>query len=220
MPFPMVHLCIADEMLRRGYEAQDPAQFLLGAVAPDSVHFRRGYEAPMKEKSHLWSGCGPRWGVTLDSDRWFQNALTFWQAHRAGAERDFAAGYCVHVLTDWLNDARIWKPFRLKNESCMEAYGADRYHEEARMTDYALYLKSPRRREIFEALKSARGCDLDGLVLAEDIARMQDSLLREQFVNRTAGNPADFTCCTLQKVEALIEEASREIPGYLVVGTP
>lgn len=215
MPFPMVHLCIADEMLRRGFEADDPAQFFLGAVAPDSVHFREGYDPAMKEISHLWVGSGPRWGVTLDSGRWYQNTKTFWQTHRGDAQRDFIAGYCTHVFTDWLNDARIWKPFRLKNEGCMDAYGADRYHEEALMTDYALYLKSPRRGGIFEGLAKAHGCDLAGLVFSEDIARMQNSLLHEQFVDRTAGKPEDFIYCTLQMVEALIGEASRKIPGYL-----
>lgn len=214
MPFPMAHLCIADEMLRRGFDVKKPEEFLLGAVAPDSVHFREGYAYPMKEQSHLWD-CGPRWGVTLDSERWFQNAMAFWQAHRMDAKRDFIAGYCAHVLTDWLNDVRIWNPFRVKNESWMDACGADRYHEEARMTDYALYLKNPRRQKIFEMLAKARGYDLAGLIFERDIERMRDSLVREQFENRTAGNPRDFCYCTLQMVEALVEEASREIPGYL-----
>ena len=67
------------------------------------------YPAFVTAQSHLWD-CGPRWGITLDSGKWKRNVLDFWNMHKTDPNRDYIAGYCVHILTDWLNDIKIWSP--------------------------------------------------------------------------------------------------------------
>lgn len=41
----MTHLCIAYEVLSSIPQLKKPCDFLLGALAPDSVHFRNNYES-------------------------------------------------------------------------------------------------------------------------------------------------------------------------------
>lgn len=113
MSYQMIHLEVAYRLLDQYKWVEKPEDFLLGAIAPDSVHFHEEYDVQLKEKSHLWD-CGPRWGITLESDKWKENVLQFWKLHKEDGNRDFIAGYCVHILTDWLNDLRIWTPFRKK----------------------------------------------------------------------------------------------------------
>lgn len=106
MSYAMVHLEVAYRLLDKYEWVSKYGDFLLGAVAPDAVHFHENYSVQLKEHSHLWN-CGPRWGITIDSDKWKRNVLKFWEEHREDYNRDFIAGYCVHILTDWLNDMKM-----------------------------------------------------------------------------------------------------------------
>ncbi len=126
MSYPMVHLKVAYELLARyGGRIERPGDFLLGSVAPDAVHFHSEYDVSMKERSHLWK-FGPRWGITLDSEGWRDAIYKFWKENRKAENRDFIAGYCVHLLTDWENDRSIWTPFR---EKMMQGTEVDEVHE-------------------------------------------------------------------------------------------
>lgn len=112
MSYPMVHLKIAYGLLVRddGERIKRSGDFLLGSVAPDAVHFHDSYDVSLKERSHIWK-FGPRWGLTLDSEGWRDAIRKFWRENRDAVNRDFLAGYCAHLLTDWENDRRIWAPF-------------------------------------------------------------------------------------------------------------
>ena len=99
MSYQMTHLEIAYRLLDKYKWIKVRPDFLLGAIAPDAVHFHEEYHVEWKEQSHLWD-CGPRWGITLDSDKWKRNVLDFWDTHKTDPNRDYIAGYCLHILTD------------------------------------------------------------------------------------------------------------------------
>ena len=66
MSYQMTHLEVAYRLLDKYKWIEVRPDFLLGAIAPDAVHFHEEYYTKLKEQSHLWD-CGPRWGITLDS---------------------------------------------------------------------------------------------------------------------------------------------------------
>lgn len=58
----------------------------------------------------LESGAGgPKWGITIDSDKWKENVLEFWKKHKEDDNRDFIAGYCVHILTEQYKDKESYE---------------------------------------------------------------------------------------------------------------
>lgn len=214
MSYPMVHMEIAYRLLGRFDWLENRGDFLLGAVAPDSVHFREGYHPRMKEASHLWN-CGPQWGTTTDSPGWKRNVATFWELHKADENRDFFAGYCAHILTDWLNDVRIWSPFRQEIGSEQIFDPNTRYRKEAYGIDQWLYHMSGNSGRIWELLREGKAYLVEGCARAEDMERMKESILSEQFTNRTVPDVSGYRCCTREMILAFLEECVEMIADEL-----
>lgn len=76
MAFQMIHMEIAYRLLKRILPISNPAEFILGSVAPDSVHMNSDYDVNMKVKSHMFEGCG-RWSDTQDYQLWKRNLQSF-----------------------------------------------------------------------------------------------------------------------------------------------
>ena len=208
MSYTMVHLKIAYELLTRydGEYIEKPGDFLLGSVAPDAVHFHKKYDVSLKERSHLWK-FGPRWGVTLDSEGWKNAICQFWKENRNAGNRDFIAGYCTHLLTDWENDRRICTPFRekmpqgteideLNGQYSVEAYGIDQW----------LYQTDKDAKEIWRLLEQGHVYRVEGCILEEDLALQKLSILNEQFTGKTAYDVSGYQICTKETIKMFVEK--------------
>lgn len=194
-----------------------PGDFLLGAIAPDAVHFHKEYHTDLKEKSHLWN-CGPKWGITLQSDKWKENVLEFWKIHKNDINRDFVAGCCIHILTDWLNDIIIWTPFRnanLKNEDVREIYHI--YGDEALGSDRWLYENSQNSKRIMELLAVSSICAVDGCVEKEDVCRMKQHILRNQYAGTDTCDISNYQYCTKEIVLSFIDECVKNFEKVLTI---
>ena len=217
MSYPMVHLKVAYELLARYGDGniERPEDFLLGSVAPDAVHFHNEYDVSLKERSHLWK-FGPRWGITLDSEGWRDAIYKFWEENQNAENRDFIAGYCIHLLTDWENDRSIWTPFR---EKMMQGTEVDEVHEryaaEAYGFDQWLYQTDKNSEEIWQLLEQGCVYGIEGCVLEEDLARQKRSLLIEQFTGEKVYDVSGYRFCTKEImgefVKKCVEEIFREI---------
>lgn len=208
MPYPMIHLEVAYRLSDRYDWLEKKADFLLGSVAPDAVHFNENYHVHSKEISHVWD-CGPVWGVTLDSKKWKNNILAFWKQHREDAERDFIAGYCVHLLTDWLNDLRMWAPFRMKiiqGGNYDEVYSQSAYREEANGFDKWMYRHNVHTEEIWRLLAKGRVQGLHERMLAEDLGRQKESLLTEQYLDAAAYDISKYQYYTKELIDSFMTE--------------
>lgn len=208
MPYPMTHMEIAYRLLGVYDWIRQPGDFILGSIAPDAVHFHDVYEIPLKEKSHLWD-CGPKWGVTVDSQRWKDSICRFWKQHRNDENRDFAAGYCLHLLTDWLNDRRMWSPFReqiLQGADYDRIYGDSQYRREAHGYDQWLYQNSPHTEKVWELLESGRAQGLEGLIWARDLERQKKSVLTEQFAQKEKRDIAGYVYFGRERIEEFMRE--------------
>lgn len=159
MSFQMIHMEIAYRAAEKLQIRDGLAEFILGSVAPDSVHFRDGYSVEMKVHTHLFEGCGP-WSETQDFERWISNIEEFWR--RFGEEesdvrrRMFIFGICVHCRTDYYNDIMIWRALRKMHipPMTLEEFRAE-YYPEARDIDKWLYQTSEHTGEITRLLGEA-----------------------------------------------------------------
>ena len=206
MSYQMTHLEVAYKLLDKYQWINAQPDFLLGAIAPDAVHFHEEYTYKLKEQSHLWN-CGPRWGITLDLDQWKRNVLDFWDKHKTDYNKDYIAGYCVHILTDWLNDIKIWSPFRnqnMKGENVDEIYSI--YGQEAYRGDQWLFHHSNCSEKIMCMLTESKAYSIDGCIPQEDVERQKKHILSEQYKVKDNYDISGHRYCTEQVITSFIDE--------------
>ena len=107
----ITHMEVAYRLIGRLGIDEGKAEYILGSVAPDSVHFDEDYLSK-KIHSHLFENCGP-WGDTQNYDNWIINIKAFWNKYVAkendNIRKAFYIGIVVHCLTDYWNDLLIWR---------------------------------------------------------------------------------------------------------------
>lgn len=165
MPLPMVHLGVA-RIFAESVEICEPAQFFLGSIAPDAVHMRAGdYRSEWKLASHL----RPSREFSKDSVK--RNAVEFIRTHENSAERDFFAGYGVHIITDILWNLSIFEDFKRKYEEddLPPENRNNVYYNAADRLDFELFHRMPWRSAVWDALAGSHGVDTDGLVSAAEV---------------------------------------------------
>ena len=215
MAYQMIHLEVAYRLLEKYDWITKQGDFLMGAIAPDAVHFHDIYEVRLKEQSHLWD-CGPKWGITLDSEKWKRNVLEFWKTHKEDDNREFLAGYCVHILTDWMNDIKIWSPFRnanMKDGNVEEIYHI--YGREAIGSDQWLYQKSNHTEKIIELLSESQTYSIAGCVEKQDVERQKKHILTEQYKDIENVDIKEYRYCTKEVIQAFITECVETLSDLL-----
>lgn len=181
MAFQMVHMEVAYRMLEYMPDMKYKEDFILGSVAPDSVHMETVYKVENKIDSHLFWGCGP-WAKTTDSEKWKNNILDFWEKSKEikDVSREFLMGYAVHCLTDYCNDLNVW--IALKNKSKIPEEELKKlYYPEARGIDQWLFLNSPNAKNIMELLEKGRAFSIENKVKKEMIEKEKLHLLNRQY---------------------------------------
>lgn len=214
MPFPMTHLCIAYNILNNTSQIKNPCDFMLGALAPDSVHFRDNYESGMKKVSHLCMG-DKEWGQETNNQEWIENVLTFLQENKHMENSDFMYGYCSHIVADIQNNIKIWTPFRLENSDALEKGAGSVYHQESYAMDYELYLLHPQRKIIWQMLEDATSYNIVNIVMSNEIDKMKDAILHSQFMDRESTDLSHNKYVTLSKSQEFISVESEYIGRIL-----
>jgi hypothetical protein len=214
MAYPIAHLCIAYNVLATTPQIKKPCEFLLGALAPDSVHFRDNYKSDMKKISHLCVG-DEKWGEITNNQEWLENVLAFLQENKNSTKVDFIYGYCAHILTDIQNNIKIWTPFKLANKDYMEKGIGKLYVKEIYAIDYELYLLHPQHTEIWQMLENAAGYDISNIIVGDEVDKMKESILHNQFKDRKSTDLSLNEYVTLSKMQEFISEVSEYIKKTL-----
>lgn len=184
----MIHMEIAYRLLQQFPEIKNKSEFILGSVAPDSVHMNQHYEVEMKVNSHMFEFCG-KWGNTQDYMRWEKNIKNFFLKNAVGNERtkyqDFSFGICVHCLTDYWNDIKIWKRLQKKYVPPMdfEKFKHD-YYIEARGIDLWLYQNGKNTSAIRHMLSQAEAIGIDGIITSKEVELQRNHLLTVQYTQQ------------------------------------
>lgn len=213
MPFPMTHLYIAYNIINKTPYLKKPNDFMLGALAPDSVHFRNNYVSDMKFNSHLCIG-NEKWGSVTNNEEWLKNVLSFLDEHKKSDNADFIYGYCCHILADIQNNKKIWTPFIKENRDKFKKGFGSKYHEESFIIDYELYLL-PQRRLIWKMLENSTAFDVLNIVKEVEINQMKQSILQDQFANRKSEDVSMNQYVTLSNIQNFIRTESVYIKNIL-----
>jgi len=211
MAFPITHLLVADALLdRRARSDEDAAQFMLGALAPDAVHYREGFVGaamknigPAKKVTHLCPVSDERWGAVTDNGGWVQHV----KAWMRGNFGPLADGYAVHVLTDIHNNMTLWERFRTTYpEEAVKGYTSD-YYRDLQEIDLRLYLSHVQGGKIERLLATAVPCDIPGLVTAGELGAIRDNILYENYKGRTLDDSHELRFVSYDGTLEFVEEA-------------
>jgi len=244
MAFPITHLLVADALLsRHPRDDADAAQFLLGALAPDAVHYREGFTASEKKDigaakkiTHLCPISDERWGAVTDNEGWICCIKEFLQtqadpiAKSASAEgsitpalensNNFHAlleGYAVHALTDCYNNMTLWHRFRTQHPAEAAKGYASGYYHDLQEIDIRLYLAYVKDSKIERLLAMAEPCDMPGLVSAKEIHAIRDNILYENYKGRVPFKSHEYAFVTYDETLEYIAKTADFIDELHVV---
>ncbi|MCL2604623.1 MAG: hypothetical protein FWD90_09105 [Defluviitaleaceae bacterium] len=224
MPFPVVHLRVAEKIARALCLSDgETASFLLGSLAPDGVHYRAGLEgAPQhvigaeKKHTHLCHESSEPWGKITDNDGWLVEINRVWSSIPKGANHltdPFVAGYVVHVLTDVYNNLTLWKNFCAGYpEEAENVYTSD-YYREMGALDLQLY-QEPETERVIRLLPQAETRGFDGRIAAEEAEAIRASILYEsggiytRYKNQPPADTSRNRFITFAQIKGFIENAA------------
>ncbi len=214
MSYPMVHLSVAWLLLQAASGIPSPADFLLGAAAPDAIHYRPGdYTSDWKLYSHY--GCedlahiDEKWGYVTKMEPWIARVRAQTEAvDPAAPDAGFRLGYYAHMLTDGWNNMKVWTPFRMSLGGTFDRETYKLYGDECRRVDYVLYVRHPHAAEIMRMLEEARAFGIGDHIRAEEVEALRASLLHERFEPQPVPDVSGHRYFRLEDAQRFIEDAA------------
>ena len=206
MPLPMVHLGVADRYFA-GSPVPDP--FVLGSVAPDAIHMRKGTDREDKLRTHFG-------GKETTPDQ-LERHYAQWIGRSPSEEwMLYVRGYFAHILTDYLWGLRVYADFKdqAQQNGIPESEIKTGYYIDTDGVDFALYEASVWKKDLWESLVRVPACAMDPLLSEQEIDawRTRTTHWFEDASNKPA-NPPRFI--TREIVEVFIEQAGGEIRTIL-----
>jgi hypothetical protein len=219
MPFPVTHLYIAERVLTLRPMPEDAAaSFLLGAIAPDGVHYRPNFNGDAKKQTHLCPESDEKWGRVTENDKWQKMVVNLSRFHQSDP---FMLGYFTHIISDICNNREIWMPYVKKHpKDAAKGYASD-YYKNIEQLDSYLYQQLKPNNRIERLIKKAPIRDAPGLVTAEEVDAIRYNAFTKDidptrknifFTSYPDKPPADLSDCryvSLPEVESLIENAAQ-----------
>ena len=235
MAFPITHLLVADALLSRYPRTDtDAAQFLLGALAPDAIHYRKDFAGAemknigaAKKITHLCPVSDERWGEVTDNEGWIECIKEFAHTHtgsqtgrgainsqeNSSAAYAQAEGYVVHALTDCYNNMTLWDRFRTQHPAEAAKGYASGYYRDLQEIDLRLYLAYVAGSKIERLLAMAEPCDMPGLVSAGEIRAIRDNILCENYKGRVPLDGYEYSFVTYDEALDYIAKTADFIDG-------
>lgn len=218
MAYAITHLCAAWKLLEEGAAVENRADFLLGAVAPDAVHYRDGeYSSDMKLFAHV--GCDSmdvipeKWGYITEIAAWRDRLLRFRAETQDYPHRDFLLGYLVHCFTDLCNTTEIWQPFLRSLGGTFDRETYKLYGNECRAVDEVLLIAHPARAALESIFAASvphgvcrHGIRGDILVSEAEVAALRENTLT-RFAASEIPDVSGHRYVTLADVQRLIDRS-------------
>ena len=182
MAFPLTHLIVAYNMTKK-HSINNEADFLLGCIAPDAVHFRKSFEGSSmaeigqaKKISHLCPISDEKWGSVTDNEGWLSCVKNFLQEHELSP---FRLGYATHVLTDIYNNKTLWSRFRTNHPLEAKKGYKSSYYDDLKHIDILLKNNRNVTDGICDKLSQAKTAGIDGLVNADEVDAIRRNMISE-----------------------------------------
>jgi len=178
MSYAMTHLAIAKEVNDAINIATDLPQFFMGAIAPDSVHFRENYHSDMKKKAHYCPNPKP-WGNISNADEcdeWLDCLMPKLRASKGQTHSDFYWGCLIHILSDIWNTRENFIHY---SDWCnRENIPEDAYINEQKHNDLIMFKTVPWKDEMWMYLSEAQGESVDNIIKANEVEKFRDYVFK------------------------------------------
>jgi hypothetical protein len=191
MAYLMVHLKIAQELLKNNTNIKDIGAFYKGSLAPDAIMFRHGCKRSEKSSTHFCVG-DEGWGNYTNYDEWENNLNLSIRNYIGKINSSFLFGYYVHVLTDIATANMFWNPVRLTNDrKYMDDYSKDCAEIDSRL------LESFENKEmLWSQLKNSTDYCLSDLFNVNDLSILIDEMTNNMYNNRKSNPDYEFKVIT------------------------
>lgn len=191
MPWPMVHF----EIARRLYGDPSP-EFLLGSLAPDSIHVRTN-DRVEKNKSHFMRPDGDF--ATNDDLKEFLNIQTKFDS----LYLDFILGYVAHIYAD-----RAWT-FTVYREFEKQSTDKNVYNIDVSKIEFMLSRSTEWFEELIQKLNKATCYDVGGLTRQEILTYKDEKI---DYLSDPLNEPMNVPgIISLDMVERFIDDVANEL---------
>lgn len=205
MAYTMTHILIAEKVSEYFDTPVNYDTYMLGAIAPDSVHAYKDYVPSMKERAHLLP-MDLRWGKITTGDqfeRWLASAMDFYISNQNVYEKDFLLGYIVHILTDIFSCKMFFAPFSLSvtgdYEEAMEAFRKESFN-----INYCFYLEYSKRKNLSDLFTKGHAYSIPNVFDASILPLREKQVFEFELSNRDITSLGDNSIVTLDGMNALI----------------
>ncbi|MGI5878626.1 MAG: hypothetical protein ACOX7W_08465 [Christensenellales bacterium] len=197
MPLPTIHLLVTEAVAHRTGMGLS-GKCLLGSIAPDAIHMRKGSTLDDKHNTHLRTdGLHKSWETALSMLR--------------DCRRDpFVTGYALHVMTDYLWILGPWREFTRKLPEGLSSDEIKRiYYRDMNHIDNWLFRQAGSRR-LWDALLKAPPTAMPQYVsLGEVSAWRRNRYVR--LLDERRSQPAGYI--TLDTARRFINETGQRLAG-------
>ena len=205
MPTPIVHLCVAKELIE-ALGVQDGPGFYLGSIAPDAMYLAPTYYDTdgyyeRYRTAHLLRG---------DFARWKAAVRAFMREHSTGEQRDFYLGYGVHILTDICWKETVLPAFERAYAGLPGEERRTMYYRDAAQFDAECYEGFGLRPEVWPHLRDAAPFGAGELVRAHEMKSWKENTL-QLFDHERGREKRPAAYFTYDRVLRFIKDASVKI---------
>lgn len=202
----MVHVKVAENIIKQSNTALDRELFYKGSLAPDGIMFRPGRCRQDKSLSHFCVG-DQGWGRYTNYQPWRQQALEEVAALKGKVPEDFLYGYLCHVLTDIEFCRQFWNPVRLtgddKAKDLMEADNIE--------VDSHLLASLEDRELLWELLQRPDQISLPEILEPGDMEILIDRLIHQMYADRSPKENHQFCYLFPDKIQVFCQEMAEEL---------
>lgn len=214
MSYAMTHLIIAD-MFAENVPVACRDLFLLGSIAPDSVHSRADFTKRLKARCHYLQE-EENWGEVYEEApmiKWYGMLKAFYRKKSVAATdpaaEAFLKGYTLHILTDIFNCCKFYAPSWMK-------FGLDKvddfrkvYRSECILQDNWLYQTNPKSAEITQAIaRAADAFDLSAILARLGLDKFMSAENIRDVVAYNLNNYKQSSPVSLEELNFVSEHAS------------
>ncbi|MPM37652.1 hypothetical protein SDC9_84271 [bioreactor metagenome] len=191
MGYFMVHLKVAENLLKNNTKIKDTNAFYKGSLAPDAIMFREGCLRSDKSTTHFCIG-DEGWGYYTNYEQWENNLNLNIANYDDMGNSDFLFGYYTHILTDIAYSNRFWTPTRITGD---KEY-IDDYLKDIAEIDSRLFESLENKEMLWSELKNSKNYYLHNLFDDNDLSILIDEMIDNMYYNRKSNPNHEFKVVT------------------------
>lgn len=200
MGYFMVHLKVAQNILKNNASIKNIGAFYKGSLAPDAIMFRQGCQRSEKSSTHFCVG-DEGWGYYTNYDEWENNLNLNIRNCDDKINPDFLFGYYAHIFTDIAYTNRFWTPVRLTGD---KPY-IDDYLKDIAEIDSRLLESLENKEMLWPLFRSSRNYCLPGLFEDNDLLILIDEMITNIYNNRKSNPDYEFKVVTFSDMLDFID---------------